>query len=355
MFHRAPLPPGLPGFFARFGTRGPRRVARTLGEVLSHQADRDRFLADLSTAGFARPDLALPAYAGLAPDDGLTPIYHFFDRGSGGLDFVGRVTRRTSRDHRGGRLTYDEHDGTDFVCPAGTPAVAAAPGVLVAVRDRFLRGGLTATVDHGGVLTQYTHLASVTAAIGQPLARGEPLGLTGHAGFDMLIGFPWVPPHIHFMAWTRGQPVDPFLVDGEEPHAATWTERNDPRPAAGPLAGDPAPLALRDLRIDPAAIEEALDLCLDPAITEEIERAPHDASRVAILEDSLHHDRPAWPAAARRLVLRPGGPPAPVRLTLPLSAARYRGARVADAWWTRPRGLFRYDLRGSRSPWGPCP
>jgi murein DD-endopeptidase MepM/ murein hydrolase activator NlpD len=336
MFHALPRPPGLPGFLARFGAGGPRRVAATLREVLAHQADRDRFQADLSTAGFARPDLSFPAYAGLVPDDGLAPIYHFFDRGSGGLDFVGRVTRRTSRDHRGGRLTYDEHDGTDFVCPAGTEAVAAAPGVLVAVRDRFLRGGLTATVDHGGVITQYTHLARVTAAIGQPLARGEALGLTGHAGFDMAIGFPWVAPHIHFMAWTLGQPVDPFLVDGEEPHAATWTERNDPRSASGPLAGDPAPLSLRDLPTDPAAIEAALALCLDPAIHEEIAHATHDATRVALLEDSLHHDRAAWPPAARRLVLRPRGVQAPVRLTLPLAASSYRGARVADAWWTRP-------------------
>ncbi len=331
------MPPEIPGFLARFGAKGVRHVAETLREVLGHQVDRERFLAGPSTAGFARPDLSFPAYAGLVPDDGLTPIYHFFDRGSGGLDFVGRVTRITSRDYRGGRLTYDEHDGTDFVCPAGTPAVAAAPGVLVAVRDRFLRGGLTASVDHGGVITQYTHLAKVTAAIGQPLARGEALGFTGHAGFDMAIGFPWVAPHIHFMAWTLGQPVDPFLVEGEPAHFATWTERNDPRSVAGPLDGDPAPLSLRDIAIDPAAIEAAIALCLDPAIAAEIERASHDATRVAILEDSLHHDRPAWPAAARQLTLRPAGLRSPVRLTLPLSASVYRGARIADAWWTRPQ------------------
>jgi murein DD-endopeptidase MepM/ murein hydrolase activator NlpD len=336
MFHRVATPPDLPGFLARFGAKGARHLASTLGEVLAHQGGGERFPADLSTAGFARPDLSLPAYAGLVPDDGLAPIYHFFDRGSGGLDFAGRVTRRTSRDHRGGRLTYDEHDGTDFVCPPGMLAVAAAPGVLVAVRDRFLRGGLTASVDHGGVITQYTHLARVTADIGQPLARGEPLGLTGHAGFDMVIGFPWVPPHVHFMAWVLGQPVDPFLVDGEAPHAASWAHRNDPRPAPGPLAGDPSPLEIRDLSLDPRAIEAAIRLCHDLAIVAEIECAPHDAARAAIIEDSLHHDRAAWPAAARRLALRPGGVRAPVRLTLPLPAPDYRGARVADAWWTRP-------------------
>jgi hypothetical protein len=338
MFRRATPPPDLPGFFERFGAKGARHVAGTLRHVLSHQVDRDRFHAGASTAGFARPDLSLPAYAGLVPEDGLAPIYHFFDRAGGGLDFAGRVTRTSARDYRGGRLTYDEHDGTDFVCPPGMLAVAAAPGVLVAVRDRFLRGGLTACVDHGGVVTQYTHLAKVTAAIGQPLLRGEPLGLTGHAGFDMAIGFPWVPPHVHFMAWVLGQPVDPFLREDEDEHAATWSVRNTPVPATGPLDDDPAPCAVSDLRVDARAIEAAVQMCRDPEIAAEIAAAPHDAGRAAILEDSLHHDRPAWPEAARKLALRPHGVRCRVKLTLPLPASEYRGARAADAPWTRPRG-----------------
>lgn len=336
MFRRAHVPTDLPGFFTRFGARGASGIARAARDVIAGQARQGGYAAGPSTAGFARPDLSLPAYAGLVPDDGLAPIYHFFDREAGGRGFSGKVTRRAARDHRGGRLTYDEHDGTDFVCPPGMPAVAAAPGVLVAVRERFLRGGLTACVDHGGVVTQYTHLARVTAELGQPLARGEQLGLAGHGGFDMLIGFPWVPPHIHFMAWVLGQPVDPYLCPGEDEHAATWAARNEPLPAAAPLPGDPRPMELRDVEVDPRAIEAALRLCADPEIASEIERAPHDAARAALLEDSLHHDRAAWPEEARRLDLRPAGVRAPVRLSLPLPASEYRGARVADAPWTRP-------------------
>lgn len=289
-----------------------------------------------STLGFARPDLALPAYAGLVPDDGLAPIYHFFDRASGGHAFRGKVTRTTARDYRGGRLTYDEHDGTDFVCPAGTTAVAAAPGVLVAVRDRFLRGGLTASVDHGGVITQYTHLAKVTAGVGQALERGEPLGLTGHSGFDMAVGFPWVPPHLHFMVWVLGQPVDPFLSGEEDEHAGSWLFRNDPRSVEGRVEGDPAPLSLDDIEVCAPALEEALRLCLDPEIAAEIGGAMHPATRLALLEDSLHHDRAAWPDAARSLDLRPSGARTRARLSLPLSPAVYRGAKVADVPWTRP-------------------
>ena len=336
MFRRVPRPSELPAFLSRFRAQSAAHVAHTAREVLSHQLGGERFSADLTTAGFFRPDLSIPAYGGLVPKDGLSPIYHFFDRTGGGQEFKGRVTRGAARDYRGGKLTYDEHDGTDFVCPPGMAVTASAPGVFVAVRDRFLRGGLTACVDHGGVVTQYTHLSRVTAEIGQPLSRGEQLGLSGHAGFDMLIGFPWVPPHIHFMAWILGQPVDPYLRPEEDEHAAVWDRRNDPVPATGPLAGDAEPLSISDIPVNSAAIERALRMCKDPVIAEEIERAPHDATRVAILEDSLHHDRQAWPEEARRMDYRPHGARHKVRLTLPLPASEYRGTRVADAPWTRP-------------------
>lgn len=336
MFRKSQRPADLPGFLARFGAKGAAHVARTVKEIAAHKVQGTRFAADATTAAFARPDLSLPAYAGLVPEDGLSPVYHFFDRTNGGHGFSGRITRGAARDYRGGRLTYDEHDGTDFVCPAGTEVVAAAPGVLVAVRDRFLRGGLTACVDHGGVVTQYTHLSKVTAEIGQPLSRGEALGLSGHAGFDMMIGFPWVPPHVHFMAWVLGQPVDPYLRPDEDEHAATWLSRNEPLPATGALEGDPEPLSMGDIQVDAGAIERVTGLCHDPLIAREIQYASHDVTRAALLEDSLHHDRHAWPDEARRIDLRPHGVRARVRLSLPLSAREYRGTRVADVPWTRP-------------------
>lgn len=336
MFRRLSPSNDLPGFFRRFGAKGAAHVAGTLREIAAHKVTGTRFALDATTLAFARPDLSWPAYAGLAPSDGLSPIYHFFDRTSGGRAFSGKITRGAAHDYRGGKLTYDEHDGTDFVCPPGTEVTAAAPGVLVAVRDRFLRGGLTACVDHGGVVTQYTHLAKVTAEIGQPLVRGEALGLSGHAGFDMIIGFPWVPPHVHFMAWVLGQPVDPYLRDDEDPHAATWLTRNDPRPAEGPIEGDPKPLTIDEIEVDRAAIERVTRLCADRKIVSEIESTAHAVSRVALIEDSLHHDRHMWPDVARTIVLRPSGVRDRVRLTMPLTASEYRGSRVSDAPWTRP-------------------
>ena len=340
MLRRLRLTAPLPPLAARFGIRSAAQVARDLRAVLSHLPRRERFAFDLSSAGFFRPDLGLPAYAGLVPADGIAPIYHFFDRVGGGLGYRAHVTRRRARDFRGGRLTYDEHDGTDLVCPPGTPLACAAPGVLVATLDRWLRGGLTACVDHGGgVVTQYTHLTSVTAEIGQPLRRGDVIGQSGTSGLDMTIGFPSVPPHVHFMVLVAGRAVDPYRAPGEPPRPGLWMHGNDPRTVEGPLPDDPPPPALAELGIDPSAIERLLPLCADAARRVEIERAPTGAARAAIAEDSLHHERHLWPAEASAIALRDrrAGDPAAVRLTLPLPASVYRGARAADSPWTRPR------------------
>lgn len=328
-----------------FGIRGAGQVREDLALLLSGWRGGGRYAVDASTAGLFRPDLSLPAYAGRHARDGLAPIFNLFDRVGGGRGYSARITRRAARDYRGGRLTYDDHDGTDFVCPPGTPVVAAAPGLLVAVRDTWLRGGLTACVDHGGgVVTQYTHLWRVTAEIGQALRRGEPLGLSGASGLDMVSGFPWVPPHVHFMVFLGGMPTCPFSAGLAEGNGL-WLAENEPRPS-GPLPGERPP-GEADLCVDEAALEAILPACRSTRLEAELGRARSAAGRLAIVEDSLHHEREAWdlqpprseplrPSRLRREAKAPR-----VRLSLPLPGSLYRGARPADAAWTRPPETFR--------------
>jgi hypothetical protein len=255
---------------------------------------------------------------------------------TGAPPVAGIVTRRLARDFRGGRLTYDEHDGTDFVCPPGTPLASAAPGVLVAVREMFLRVGITACVDHGhGVITQYTHLSRMVASVGQTLERGETVALSGSAGIDMLSGFPWVPPHLHFMVWVRGRPVDPYLATGETARAGIWLHGNDPRPS-GPLDDDAHPAGIDSIGVNTDALAALVARCRDPEIRQEIERARHVATQLALLEDSVHHDRHAWPTDAVVDACRPAGDASAVRLTLPMPSSLYRSARPSDAPWTAP-------------------
>jgi murein DD-endopeptidase MepM/ murein hydrolase activator NlpD len=330
---REPLPP----WPARFGIRSAGQLGRDLWTVLRQLPYGERYVVDLSSAGLLRADLALPGFAGLYPADGISPIFNFFDRTAGGVAYRVAVTRHSQRDWRGGRLSYDEHDGTDFVCPPGTPLVAAAPGVAVAVRDCWLRGGLTLCIDHGGgVVTQYSHLSRVLAPLGAPVARGAVIAVSGHSSLDMTQFYPLVPPHVHFMVWVRGRPVDPYLAAGETPRGGVWAHGQSPQTSAGPLPGDPAPPAAEDLGVDEVAVERILARCDDPTLRRMIGAGPTAAARAALLEDSLHHDRPDWPAEVRFASVRRPADPGAIRLTLPLDAALYRGAAAADTPWTRP-------------------
>src|ERR1700677_4213574 len=93
-----PLP--LPPIADRFGLRSPSQVARDLREVVRAALGGTRFQVDVRSAGLIRPDISLPAYAGLVPADGRAPIFNLFDRVGGGRRYTQRVTRRTARDFR---------------------------------------------------------------------------------------------------------------------------------------------------------------------------------------------------------------------------------------------------------------
>lgn len=329
----------LPSLGERFGLRSGAQVARDLREVVRGALSGERFQVDVRSAGLVRPDISLPAYAGLVPSDGRAPIFNLFDRVGGGRRYTQRVTRRTARDFRGGRLSYDEHDGTDLVCPIGTPLVAAAPGTVVMIRDRWLRGGITVTVDHGhGVLTQYTHCSRAVAPLGAIVERGEAVALSGAAGIDMVQFFPWIPPHIHFMVYVDGAPVDPFVARGDVPRGGTWADPDEPRPS-GPRAGDAS--SPRTSNVDEIAVARAIEACADARIRGEIAACGKATDRVAaLLEDALTHDAWAWPGGrpcvSVRKVARRSPETLGIALTLPLPREAYAGVRFADAPWTLP-------------------
>ncbi|HEY9840971.1 MAG TPA: M23 family metallopeptidase [Candidatus Obscuribacterales bacterium] len=331
--------PLFPNPIELFGMRSWEQVGADLDQVIRGWLKRDQFQLDPSSLELFRPDLAIPAYAGLMPEDGLSPVLHLFDRVKGGQHYSQRVTRKSCRDFRGGRLSYDEHDGTDLVCPPGTPVTAAAPGRVVLIRDQWLRGGLTVVVDHGhGLLTHYTHCYRTLAEPGQMLERGEALALAGVSGLDMFSSFPWVPPHIHFMVWWQGRPVDPFRQDAEADRPGFWLHGNTPRPAAALETDAPPP----ESPSEQAAIEQLRRQCQDPRLSAELERwANQPAALAALLEDALHHQRKAWPEDLAIESLRPAPPDQDlaaalaIGLTLPLPLD-YRGLRLADTLLTQP-------------------
>lgn len=131
----------------------------------------------------------------------------------------------------------EEHRGQDFAAPAGTPILAAAPGVVVAagpaagfgqwiVIDHQLDGQLVSTV--------YGHMwpADVGVSVGEQVQAGQPIARVGSNGQS-------TGPHLHFEVWqggrlAGGEPVDPtsILSEPEVPPP--------PAPAQAPLLAQPA-------------------------------------------------------------------------------------------------------------------
>ncbi len=142
-----------------------------------------------------------------------------------------------ARDFRCGPLSYDGHKGTDFALPdraamaAGVPVLAAAPGVVTALRDGMADGafaggdsdavagrecGNGVVVDHGdGWETQYCHMrrGSVQVSKGARVARGDVLGAVGQSGKSEF-------PHLHLSVRRHGQVVDPFAPEAAQCGAA---------------------------------------------------------------------------------------------------------------------------------------
>ncbi len=306
-----------------FGVRSFEQLGDDLFTVLGKFGNG--FQLDSSSLGHLKPEISLPAYLGYIPENRLSPIVNLFDRVGGGKQYSQRVTRRYSQDFRGRKLTYDDHDGTDFVCPLGVPVVSAAPGVITLVRDRWLRGGLTVTIDHGaGVSTQYSHLSRVLRPVGHRVSRGELVALSGASGIDMTAFFPWVPPHVHFMVWLDGRPVDPFLNDVEEERTGSWQKRNQPLPA------ETAETEFEEPQVNEKDLLRAAEFCIDNQIRNEVYRAKSNVlSLAALLEDSFHHDPWAWPNESKEAVIRKKST-TQVRLSLPFEKHLFTGSCFSD-------------------------
>lgn len=170
---------------------------------------------------------------------------------------------------RGG--TLQPHYGVEFAVPSGTPVLAAAPGVVrvAGPDDQIAYGpqtnfyGNVVIIEHSAsasglaLFTVYGHLSEVHVQVGQTVAAGDELGLSGDSGAAY-------GPHLHFevregantyfatrnpLLWLRpfegtgvvaarvlsanGQPafeapVTLRRVDGSAPYTASTTYANAP-------------------------------------------------------------------------------------------------------------------------------
>jgi murein DD-endopeptidase MepM/ murein hydrolase activator NlpD len=87
----------------------------------------------------------------------------------------------------------------------GKPIVAAKGGtVIFAGGNACCSYGYYVIVDHGGGFTsRYAHLSSISVSLGQNVAGGGLLGLSGSTGYS-------TGPHLHFEIRINGTPVNPL-------------------------------------------------------------------------------------------------------------------------------------------------
>lgn len=101
-----------------------------------------------------------------------------------------------------GKPTGGYHRGLDLRSPKGTPVHAANDGVVKVARMFRYHGG-TVGIDHGqGIITHYLHLSQIVAKEGQPVKKGDVVGLVGATGFA-------TGPHLHWGLYIHGVPVNP--------------------------------------------------------------------------------------------------------------------------------------------------
>jgi murein DD-endopeptidase MepM/ murein hydrolase activator NlpD len=119
-----------------------------------------------------------------------------------------------SADTRGRRLP---HAGVDFANPVGAPVLAAADGTVSRIIEWPMGCGLGLLLEHQRFArwTAYCHLQAVTVRKGQPVSRGEQIGMTGTSGSASSI------PHVHLEVCTFacGSHSDGDLTGTEDPLA----------------------------------------------------------------------------------------------------------------------------------------
>ncbi len=94
------------------------------------------------------------------------------------------------------------HKGVDYRAPEGTEVMATNRGI-VRVSKTFRNYGKTVIIDHGlGLMSLYMHLSKSKVKVGDTVARGQVIALSGHSGYTL-------GAHLHFAIRINDIGVDP--------------------------------------------------------------------------------------------------------------------------------------------------
>lgn len=154
--------------------------------------------------------------------------FEFVDDNRRFTTFWGEVHANTGR-------MIDGHSGYDWTMPTGTPVLAVAAGTVISAStsnapffcpllNREVSDMISVAVAHtlpGGVsvISRYLHLSRLDVSVGQVVAAGTQLGLSGNTGCSG-------GPHLHFETYRSATQTRTGRVTTIDPYgwAAPWTD-----------------------------------------------------------------------------------------------------------------------------------
>ena len=94
------------------------------------------------------------------------------------------------------------HTGVDISVPSGSAVKATANGI-VSFAGWTENSGIVVVAEHGhGFSTAYAHNRKALVRVGQRIARGDVIAMSGSTGVS-------TGPHVHYEIWRNGHPEDP--------------------------------------------------------------------------------------------------------------------------------------------------
>ena len=124
------------------------------------------------------------------------------------LDFIlpskGKISSRFGLRRFFNDKPRNPHSGLDLAIKKGSLVKASSSGTVLAADNYFFNGN-TVFVDHGnGLVTMYCHLDKFKVIAGQPVEKGDVIGLSGMTGRA-------TGPHLHWSVMLNGTMVNPEL------------------------------------------------------------------------------------------------------------------------------------------------
>ena len=96
------------------------------------------------------------------------------------------------------------HAGIDFRSPVGGEIKSTGAGKVIAAGPAGGYGNMV-EIDHGyGLTTRYGHMSRVLVKVGDEVASGDVIGLSGNTGRS-------TGPHLHYEVRRNGEAVDPMI------------------------------------------------------------------------------------------------------------------------------------------------